>query len=93
MEPINTSFQSINNYKFPGKKFLDEKADEFDLKSIQISTNLTSLKLNPQAIKGVYLYGCDLEQEFQTSQDFNPVSAMRKARKIKCFQEEIKQEN
>ena len=90
MEPINTSFQSINNYKFPGKKFLDEKADEFDLKSIQISTNLTSLKLNPQAIKGVYLYGCDLEQEFQTSQDFNPVSAMRKARKIKCFQEEIK---
>ena len=90
MESSKTSAQSQNKIKFPNKKYLDLDKNQKELEPVCISTNLTSLKLNPQAIKGVYLYGCDLEEEFQGSEDFNPVSIMRKARKVKCFQEEIK---
>jgi hypothetical protein len=90
MESSNTSALRQIKIKFPIKKYLDLNKNQNVLEPIYISTNLTSLKLNPQAIKGVYLYGCDLEEEFQVSEDFNPVSIMRKARKVKCFQEEIK---
>ena len=75
-------------YKYPEKKYLDPNDKELD--NLQISTNLALLELNPNAIKGVYLYGCDIEQEYHQSEDYNPVYVMRKARKIKCFQQEIK---
>ena len=74
----------------PEKKFLDEKKDKNDIEDIiSIATNLSHLKLNPKAIKGIYLYGCDIEQENQI-QEYNQVNIMRKARKLKCFQERIK---
>ena len=90
MESSNTSALRQIKIKFPIKKYLDLNKNQNDLEPIYISTNLTSLKLNPQAIKGVYLYGCDVEEEFQVSEDFNSVSIMRTARKVKSFQEEIK---
>ena len=84
--------ETINNnqniYEYPKKKYLDPNDKE--LENLQISTNLALLELNPNAIKGVYLYGCDIEQEYHQSEDFNPVNVMRKARKMKCFQQEIK---
>ena len=84
--------ESINKnkivYEYPKKKFLNP--NDKDVENFQISTNLAHLELNPDSIKGVYLYGCDIEQEYQQSEDFNPVSIMRKARKMKCFQQEIK---
>ena len=77
--------------EYPKKKYLDIDKDKKDLEySVKISTNLTHLQLNKKEIAGVYLYGCDLESEDKTSEDFNPVNVMRKARKLKCFQEEIK---
>ena len=77
--------------EYPKKKYLDLDKDQKDLEySVKIYTNLTHLQLNKKEIAGVYLYGCDLESEDKASEDFNPVNVMRKARKIKCFQEEIK---
>ena len=81
----------INKREYPKKKYLDLEADKKDFETCShILTNLTRLDLNPKAIKDVYLYGCDIEEENRPSHDFNPVSIMRKARKIKCFQEQIK---
>ena len=87
-----TNNQDEDDKQFPEKKFLDKNKDKADIEdSIKISTNLSRLKLNPQAIKGVYLYGCDIEPDKQISDDFNPVHTMRRARKLKCFQSKIKE--
>ena len=73
------------------KKHLDLKEDNDEFSgNIEILTNLTHLKLNQNAIKGVYLFGCDIEQENQENLEINKVNIMRKARKLKCFQEIIK---
>jgi hypothetical protein len=82
---------SLNNdiNAYPPKKKIDVK-NQNDLDFIQISTNLSQIELNVKAINGVYLFGCDIEEEKQISQDPNPVNTMRKARKCKCFQEELK---
>ena len=78
-----------NKIEFPPKKYLNPDSD--GIWSLpQILTNLTALKLNPNAIKDVYLYGCDIEEENHISDEFNPVHLMRTARKMKCFQEHIK---
>ena len=90
MEIINTSAQNQNIIEYPKKKYLDEKQNAKDLDTIHISTNLTRVELNQEAIKGVFLFGCDLEEESQVTEEFNPVNIMSKARKYKCFQEEIK---
>ena len=86
---------SENNNKNPEKdgiKRLDEKEDYQDIEySIEILTNLTKIKPNENLIKGVYLYGCDIEEENNPSSDFNPVNIMRKARKLRCFQDKIKE--
>ena len=79
-------------YEYPGKKRLNEGEDKHDIEyPISILTNLTKLRLNEKVIEGVYLYGCDIEEENSPSSDFNPVSIMRKARKLKCFQDKIKE--
>ena len=85
MEEIeNESFQ------FAKKKKLDLEGEKSEYYDIKIETNLSKLELNKEAIKGVYLFGCDIEQENQVSQEINKVNIMRQARKLKCFQEEIK---
>ena len=89
MENEESSLQNENNNAYPPKKKIDTK-NQNDLEFIQISTNLSQIELNVKAINGVYLFGCDIEEEIQISQDFNPVHTMRKARKCKCFQEELK---
>ena len=89
MENEESSLQNENNNAYPPKKKIDVK-NQNDLDFIQISTNLSQIELNVKAINGVYLFGCDIEEEIQISQDFNPVHTMRKARKCKCFQEELK---
>ena len=81
---------SANEY--PGKKKLNEKEDINDIDyNISILTNLTRLSLNEKVIEGVYLYGCDIEEENNPSSDFNPVNIMRTARKLNCFQDKIKE--
>ena len=89
MENEESSLQNENINAYPPKKKIDTK-NQNDLEFIQISTNLSQIELNVKAINGVYLFGCDIEEEIQISQDFNPVHTMRKARKCKCFQEELK---
>ena len=85
MEEIeNESFQ------FAKKKKLDLEGEKSEYYDIKIETNLSKLELNKEAIKGVYLFGCDIEQENQVSQEINKVNIRRQARKLKCFQEEIK---
>ena len=87
----NNENENEDEKKYPDKKFLDEDEDKNDIEEIiDITTNLSKVKLNENAIKGVYLYGCDIEQQFQLT-DFNPVNIMRKARKLKCFQQKIKE--
>ena len=76
--------------ELPKKKYLDLKTYYKEVLPIRILTNLTELELDPKAIKGVYLYGCDIEEENHISAEFNPVNVMRKARKMKCFQDHIK---
>ena len=84
--------ESDNEDKYPEKKFLNEDDDKNDIEEpIEITTNLIKVKLNEKSIKGVYLYGCDIEQQTQIVTDFNPVNIMRKARKLKCFQQKIKE--
>ena len=81
-----------DNYDYPKKKYIDINVNKDDIEeSIKILTNLTKLDLNQDAINGIYLFGCDLSEESEPSEDFNPVYIMRKARKLKCFQEKIKE--
>ena len=92
IEKEESKDESQNKIKIelPKKKYLDPKNSKTEVLPIRILTNLTELELNPKAIKGVYLYGCDIEEENQVSAEFNPVNVMRRARKIRCFQEHIK---
>ena len=78
------------SFQFAKKKKLDLEGEKKEYFNIRIETNLSKLELNKEAIKGVYLYGCDIEQENQVGQEINKVNIMRQARKLKCFQEEIK---
>ena len=78
------------NLQFAKKKKLDLEGEKNEYIDIRIETNLSKLELNKEAIKGVYLFGCDIEQESQVAQEINKVNIMRQARKLKCFQEEIK---
>ena len=92
IEKEESKDESQNKIKIelPKKKYLDPKSCKTEVSPIRILTNLTELELDPKAIKGVYLYGCDIEEENQASAEFNPVNVMRRARKIRCFQEHIK---
>ena len=77
--------------EYPPKKKLDINENKNDLLSpINILTNLSNIKLDENSIKGVYLYGCDIEEENKVYYDFNSVNIMRKARKLKSFQDELK---
>ena len=88
---ISSNEQKIK-YEYPKKKSLNVNEDINDIGySINIITNLTKLKLNEKVIEGVYLYGCDIEEENNPSSDFNPVNIMRRARRLKCFQDKIKE--
>ena len=78
------------NLQFAKKKKLDLEGEKNEYTDLRIETNLSKLELNKEAIKGVYLFGCDIEQESQVAQEINKVNIMRQARKLKCFQEEIK---
>jgi hypothetical protein len=89
MEKDESSLQNDNLNVYPPKKFLD-KENQKDLFFTKILTNLSHLELNNQAINGVFLFGCDIEEENQVSQELNQVNIMRRARKLRCFQEEIK---
>ena len=81
-----------DQYAYPCKKYIDLVNDKQDIEcKISIITNLTKLEINQEAIKGVYLYGCDLSEESDPSEDFNPVNIMRKARKLKCFHDKLKE--
>ena len=81
-----------DQYVYPCKKYIDLVNDKQDIEcKISIITNLTKLEINQEAIKGVYLYGCDLSEESDPSEDFNPVNIMRKARKLKCFHDKLKE--
>ena len=80
----------IIEYKYPKKKYLCKEENKEELEDFLISTNLTDIKLNPKAFEGIYFYGCDIETEDSISSDTNKVNIMRKARKQKCFQEQIK---
>ena len=88
MENDESSLKNSNN-AYPPKKKIDIESQK-DLVLFPISTNFSHLELNVKAINGVYLFGCDIEEENQLSQEFNQVNTMRKARKFKCFQDEIK---
>ena len=73
------------------KKRINIEESQKDIEAnINLLTNLSKLNLNQKAIKGVFLYGCDIEENKITS-DFNKVNFMRKARKLKCFQDKIKE--
>ena len=82
--------ENNENLQFAKKKKLDLEGQKNEYTDIRIETNLSKLELNKEAIKGVYLFGCDIEQESQVAQEINKVNIMRQARKLKCFQEEIK---
>jgi len=82
--------ENDEGFQFAKKKKLDLEGEKNEYENIPIETNLSKLELNKEAIKGVYLFGCDIEEENQVSQEINKVNIMRQARKIKCFQEEIK---
>jgi len=84
--------QKEDQYAYPSKKYIDLVKDKNDIDDkISILTNLTKLEINQEAINGIYLFGCDLSEESDPSEDFNPVNMMRKARKFKCFHEKIKE--
>ena len=84
--------KSSNSEEKKDKKKLDKEDESHDIDySIHILTNLTRLRLNEKVIEGVYLYGCDIEEENNPSSDFNPVNIMRRARRLKCFQDKIKE--
>ena len=92
MESKDTSHENKSSKKYAVKKRLNIDENSKDIEnSIDILTNLSYLNLNPNAIQGVYLYGCDIEEQNHASNDFNPVNLMRKARKLKCFQDKIKE--
>ena len=76
----------------PPKKFLNIEKDKNDLQnSITILTNLYNIKLNQDAIKGVYLFGCDIEPKAAINiDDFNAVKVMRDARRIPAFRDHLK---
>jgi hypothetical protein len=81
-----------NKNDYPKKKYLYINENKEDIEDcIKILTNLTKLDLNQDAINGIYLFGCDLSEETEPSEDFNAVHIMRKARKLKCFQDKIKE--
>ena len=81
-----------DQYNYSKKKYFDMTKDVKDIEaSIPILTNLTKLDINQNAINGIYLFGCDLSEESEASEDFNPVFIMRKARRLKCFQEKLKE--
>ena len=81
-----------DHYSYPCKKYIDLVNDKQDIEGkISIITNLTKLEINQEAIKGVYLYGCELSEEPNQAEDFNPVNIMRKARKLKCFHDKLKE--
>ena len=81
-----------DQYNYSKKKYFDMTKDGKDIEaSIPILTNLTKLDINQNAINGIYLFGCDLSEESEASEDFNPVFIMRKARKLKCFHEKLKE--
>lgn len=82
--------ENNEDFQFAKKKKLDLEGEKNEYDDIRIETNLSKLDLNKEAIKGVYLFGCDIEQENQVEQEINKVNIMRRARKLKCFQEEIK---
>ena len=92
MESSESAAGKKKSKKYAPKKRLnkDENINDID-DSIDILTNLTYLNLNPKAFDGIYLYGCDIEEQNLTTEDFNPVNLMRKARKLKCFQDKIKE--
>ena len=92
MESSKSAHENKSSKKFAAKKRLNLNENSKDIDcSIEILTNLSYLNLNPNAIQGVYLYGCDIEEINHPSDDFNPVNLMRKARKLTCFQEKIKE--
>ena len=83
MEKNASSTKKKYKREYPPKKFLNEEENSKDIiYSIEVLTNLTRLQLNEKAIQGVYLYGCDIEEEEKNEMvtDFNPVNVMRKAR-------------
>ena len=81
-----------DKYDYAKKKYLDIINDKNDIDAkIHILTNLTKLEINQEAINGIYLFGCDLSEESEVTIDFNPVYIMRKARKLKCFQDKLKE--
>ena len=78
--------------RFPQKKYIDHIKNKNDIEDkIRIKTNLTKLELNKEAINDIYIYGCDLSEESEPTDDFNAVNIMRKTRRLKCFQDKIKQ--
>ena len=78
--------------RFPQKKYIDHTKNKNDIQDkIRIKTNLTKLELNKEAINDIYIYGCGLSEEFEPTDDFNAVNIMRKTRRLKCFQDKIKQ--
>ena len=84
--------KSEDKYNYLKKKYFDRtKGEKYVGASIPILTNLTKLNISHNAINGIYLFGCDLLEESEFTEDFNPVFIMRKARKLKCFQEKIKE--
>ena len=84
--------QKEDKYSYPNKKYIDLVKDKNDIEdNISILTNLTKLEINQEAINGIYLFGCDLSEEKEPSEDFNPVYIMRKARKLKCFHDKLKE--
>ena len=91
MENNTSSLNKNIARNYPQKKFLNEEKTNDISCSVSILTNLTKLELNEKAIQGIYLYGCDIEEENKSSSEAFPVNTMRKARKLKCFQEKIKQ--
>ena len=81
-----------DKYDYAKKKYLDIINDKNDIDAkIHILTNLTKLEINQEALNGIYLFGCDLSEESEVTIDFNPVYIMRKARKLKCFQDKLKE--
>ena len=88
----NENEENTNIIKYPPKKFLDIVKDKNDIISFKINilTNLSCLGLNNNEIKDVYLFGCDIEEQSQISEDLNNVHVMRMARKLQCFHDEIK---
>ncbi len=91
MSEENEEKNKEDQYSYPSKKYIDPKKDQYVKANLKIITNLTKLELNKEAINGIYLFGCDLSEETEPSEHFNPVNIMRKARKLKCFQDKIKE--